>query len=162
MLFQRCGRWAQQRFRQCLAFLVQWAESAGNVGRFPQTCQAILNVWEAFCQEGSFNQTDLKPAAVIRDGTKKRFHLGSLTLAHNSGIYIDDRRRADNRDRKWRSRKNNKIRQLEDQLKTLREKHETSKTVGGILSMEWVLRVIVFCQHLRSRITGDLQRGRGL
>ena len=32
--------------------------------------------------------------------------------------------------------KKKKIQQFEDQLKTLREKHETSKTVGGILSEE--------------------------
>ena len=143
-------RWVQRRFLQCVAFLVQWAESDRKVGRFPRTCQAVLNVWEAWCQEGLNNATARKPAAVTRDRTQNRFYLDSR-LAHNSGIDIDDRRRADNRDGQWRWRQNKKIRQLEDQLKTLREKHETSKTVGGILSVEWILRVILSSANTCSR-----------
>ena len=151
MLFQRCGRWAQQRFRQCLAFLVQWAEIARNVGRYPRTCQAILNVWDAWCQEGLHNATGGPPAAATRDQTQNRYLLRSRTLARQSAIDIGARRRADNRDRQWRSRQNNKIQQLEDQLKTLREKHETSRTVGGVLSVEWIVRVLLASANTSSR-----------
>ena len=114
-------------------------------------CQAILNVWEAWCQE---QPTGLRAAArnlpaVTNDGTKNRFHLNSHE--QETGIGIDDRHRANNRDRQRLVRQNKKIRQLEDQLKTLREKHETSKTVGGILSVEWIVRVMLASANTSSR-----------
>ena len=146
-------RWAARHFRQCVAFLVQWAENAGKVGRFPRTCQAIWNVWEAYCQEKGLNNPHApQPAVVLGERRNKNlFHLTSCTLAHNSELDIVKRHRADAADRKWRSRQKKRIQQLEDQLRTLREKHETSKTVGGILSVEWIVRVILASANTSSR-----------
>ena len=156
-------RWAARHFRQCVAFLVQWAENAGNVGRFPRTCQAILNVWEVYCQEKGWNNPHApQPAVVFRERNQKRFHLTSSTLAHNSELEIVKRHRADGRDRSWRCRQKKKIQQLEDQLRTLRKKHETSKTVGGILSVEWIVRVMLASANTSSRALQQTFRGRGL
>ena len=137
--------WAARHFRQCVAFLLQWAENAENVGRFPRTCQAILNVWEAYCQEkGVKNPHAPRPAGVLGEGGKNRFHL-------TTELDIVKRHRADRAEMQRRVRQKRKIQQLEDQLRTLREKHETSKTVGGILSVEWIVRVMLASANTSSR-----------
>ena len=121
-------RWFAQHVLHAVVFLVQWAEKAGNVKRFPRTCQAILNVWEVYCQE---------------QGLKGK------RQAQNSLLEIKKRHQA--RDRKLKWRQNKRIQQLEDQLRTLRDEHETSKTVGGILSVEWIVRVLLASANTSSR-----------
>ena len=146
-------RWAARHFRQCVAFLLQWAENAGNVGRFPRTCQAILKVWEAYCEEKGLNNPHApQPSVVFREqGRWDRFHMNSTRLANNSELDIVKRHRAENAERQWRYRQKKKIQQLEEQLRTLREKHETSKTVGGVLSVEWIVRVMLASANTSSR-----------
>ena len=94
------------------------------------------------------------PAVVFAEQRTERNQnrfLDSNTLVCNKELDIVNRRRAYDRDRQWRWRQKKKIQQLEDQLKTLREKHETSKTVGGILSVEWIVRVLLASANTSSR-----------
>ena len=77
--------------------------------------------------------------------------MNSTRLANNSELDIVKRHRAENAERQWRYRQKKKIQQLEEQLRTLREKHETSKTVGGVLSVEWIVRVMFASANTSSR-----------
>ena len=136
--------------------LLAW--SASNRERYPQTCEAIQILQDAVDKEASPPAKKARAQRTLLTSSLKRKlkspATGGVSPAtggvRNTG-YSDYSGCSSGACRAWRSRQKAKVLQLTSQLAA----HTFAKSIGGRLSEEWILRVMLTAPNVSGRAMAE-------